>query len=163
MKRMAVALTFGMCAVSARAPAEPKAAPPSSHAKERPAPKSERRAYVELVTAADTDEDAEVSPAELEALVARGVERQVASRFGRLDRNGDGRVVPREVPSMLPERFRRFDRNGDGSFTLAELASSLLAQAKARCRAAFARLDHDRDGELSVADAESVPTRVAKR
>src|SRR5262245_43338558 len=165
MKRVAVAFTFGLCAVSARGSAEPKAAPSASHAKPiRSAEKSGEWTYAEIVAGADGDADEQVSPAELEALVTRDVQRQVAARFRRLDRNADGRVEAREVPNMLPERFRRFDDDGDGSFTLVELGRVLLARAKERCRALFARLDLDGDGELTVADAaSSEPTRVSKR
>jgi len=165
MRRMAVAVTFGMCAVSARGSAEPKAAPSASHAKAtRAAEKSGEWTYAELVAGVDRDADGQVSPAELEEFVVHDVNRKVAARFGRLDRNGDGRVAPGEVPTMPPERFRRFDVDGDRSFTLTELARAMLASARERCRAVFARLDRDHDGELSVADGESTePTRVSKR
>lgn len=165
MRRMAVAVTFGMCAVSARGAAEPKAAPSASHAKAtRAVEKSGEWTYAELVAGVDGDADAQVSPAELEAFVVRDVNRKVAARFGRLDKNGDGRVAPGEVPTMRPERFRRFDADGDGAFTLTELARAMLASAKERCRTLFAKLDQDGDGELTVGDAESKePTRVSKR
>jgi hypothetical protein len=164
MRRMVALVTFGVCAASARASAEPKGAASATHAKARSAEKSGEWTYAALVAEADGDADGQVSPVELEALVVRDVNRKVASRFERLDRNGDGRVAPREVPTMLPERFRRFDADGDGAFTLGELARAMLARAKDRCRLVFAKLDHDGDGGLTLADAESAtPTRVSKR
>ena len=165
MKRVAVALTFGMCAVSARASAEPRAAKLASHVKAPATPPAEKsHTHSELVAAADADGDAHVNAAELESFVVREVEQEVAQKFRRLDRNADGRVVLAEVPIMLPARFQRFDQNRDGSFTLAELAGVMLGQAVARCRLVLAQLDHDGDGELSLADAESAgPTRISKR
>jgi hypothetical protein len=163
MKRIAVVVTFGLCAISARGTAQPRAAKPASHAKTAPlAPaKAERKIYSKIIVLADSDGNALVSQAELEAVVTRDVRKQAAARFQRLDRNGDGRVVRAEVPSMLPARFQRFDQNADGAFTVAELTSRLQAQALERCHAAFARLDQDGDGALSSTDADGAQPAVA--
>jgi Ca2+-binding EF-hand superfamily protein len=164
MKRLAVMLTAGVCLVSARAGAEPKPRKPVALAKAAlpPLPDEENRTYAELLRAADANGDSRVSAGELERFVLRGVQEQVTLRFRRLDRNADGKVALREVPTMAPDRFRRFDVNGDGGFTAAELSKILLEQAAARCRTALARLDHDGDGTLSAADC-ATPVRVAKR
>jgi Ca2+-binding EF-hand superfamily protein len=167
MRRLVLALTFGFCAVSARASAEPRTA--GSRAKVKPTSakavsESGEFSYSELVAAADADGDERVSATELESLVHRQVQKQIEARFRRLDRNRDGRVVRDEVPSMLSARFARLDADRDGSFTMAELASVMHGQAAERCRTAFARLDVDRDGELSALDAASTPpTRVSSR
>ena len=165
MKRIAVALTFGMCAVSVRASAEPRATKSARYAKVA-APKLDDagRTYAELVAAADADGDQRVSENEFESLVRQDVLKQVARRFRRLDRNADGRVFRAEVPTMAPARFQRFDQNGDASFDLVELTNVLIEQALSRCSPVFDRLDHDRDGELSILDADTArPTRVSER
>jgi hypothetical protein len=167
MRLIATAFTFGLCSISARGHAEPRASStPPSHAKAAPSGKSSSsdRIYEELVAAADANGDGNVSNAELAALVIRHVHKQVAERFQRLDRNGDGRVTRSEVPTMLAARFERFDANGDGAFTVTELTATMREQAVERCRAVFARLDVDEDDALSVADATTArPTRVSKR
>jgi hypothetical protein len=172
MRRLTTLLTLGVCAFSVRAAAEPGARKPSALAKTMAPsraktaapspPEEETGTYTRLLLAADADHDARVSASELERFVLGAVQRQVTVRFQRLDRNGDGKVAVREVPSMAPERFRRFDANGDGSFTATELARVLLEQATVRCHAVLARLDHDGDGALSTADVER-PLRVSKR
>jgi hypothetical protein len=150
--------------VSVRAAAEPGSRKPPALAKTAAPspPEEELGTYTRLLLAADADRDARVSASELENFVVGAVQRQVGVRFRRLDRNGDGKVAPKEVPTMAPERFRRFDANGDGSFTAPELAKVLLEQASARCGSVLARLDHDGDGTLSAADVER-PLRVSKR
>jgi hypothetical protein len=167
MRRVVLALTFGLCVVSARASAEPRAG--GSRAKIKPTSakavtESGEFSYSELVALADADGDERVSAAELDSLVHRQVQKQVEARFRRLDRNRDGRVAHDEVPSMVSARFARLDADRDGSFTLAELARVMHQRAAERCRTVFARLDVDRDGELSALDAESArPTRVSSR
>lgn len=44
----------------------------------------------------------------------------IDDRFERWDRNGDGRLVPEEVPEHLRGNFDRVDRNGDGFIDLEE-------------------------------------------
>lgn len=168
MKRIAFVLGFGFCAVSSRGAAEPRISKVGTQARHA-APlvalaKREVTTYANLVAFADADGDAHVSGSELEAMVGRAVEKRVASRFRRLDRNQDGRVERAEVPTMLAARFLRFDRNSDGAFTIAELTSVVKAQALERCRLTFVRLDQDGDGTLSLADAGArQPTLVTAR
>jgi Ca2+-binding EF-hand superfamily protein len=120
-------------------------------------------AYGVLVDAADTDGDERVTATELESFVLRQVEKQVESRFRRLDRNRDGLVRHAEVPKMDKERFARFDLNRDDSLSMAELERVLDRQALSRCHSVFARLDLDRDGVISSADRERAEElRVSK-
>lgn len=167
MKRIALALTFGVCAVSSRGMAQPRATKAANQAKAAPPlalAKSEQQTYTKIVAFADADGNAHVSQTELEAVVSREVKKQAGARFQRLDRNGDGRVVEAEVPTMLAARFQRFDQNSDGSFTVGELVSVVEAQALERCRATFAKLDQDGDGALSFADVGAgQPVVVSKR
>jgi hypothetical protein len=166
MRLIATAFTFGLCSLSARGHAEPRASStPPGHAKTAPSIKdSSDRIYQEIVAAADVDGDGKVSATELRSLVMKYLEKQVSKRFQRLDRNGDGRVTQAEVPNMVAARFERFDANGDGSFTVTELSAEMTEQASERCRSVFARLDVDENEALSVADATAArPTRVSKR
>lgn len=166
MRLIATMFTFGLCSLSARGHAEPRASStPPNHAKTAPSIKdSSDRIYEELVAAADVDGDGNVSASELRSLVMKYVQKQVAKRFERLDRNDDGRVTHSEVPNMVAARFERFDANDDGSFTVTELSAAMTEQATERCRAVFARLDVDENEALSVADATAArPTRVSKR
>jgi hypothetical protein len=166
---VALSVSLGLCAAASRSAAEPRSPSHSSrHAKK--APDQERRfaepdeaRYARLVASADANDDGEVSDAELLSLVREYVGQQVTARFARLDRNGDGQVTRSEVPNMAAARFARFDADGDGAFTARELGLILQAQAMERCRSVFVRLDTDRDGRLSAADADGHrPARLTK-
>jgi Ca2+-binding EF-hand superfamily protein len=170
MKRLAALVTFGVCAISVKASAEPRATSSASHAKTAPTSDvdllagREDTAYAEIVATADADGDEQVTSGELLSVVRRYVQRQVAARFARLDRNRDGLVTRSEVPSMVAARFARFDSDASGAFTAIELDRVMQQQAASRCRAVFARLDVDRDGELSMLDAGGTRSaRVSSR
>jgi Ca2+-binding EF-hand superfamily protein len=110
--------------------------------------------------AADTDTDGSIAREELLLEVSRRVRLQVSQRFGKLDRNHDGRVARREVPSMDAARFARFDVNRDGAFTARELELVMRLQVSERVNELFAQLDLDRDGRFSQAEL-AVPTESA--
>jgi len=48
----------------------------------------------------------------------RGAGAESQERFKRLDRNGDGRITPDELPR--PDLFKRLDRDGDGAISREE-------------------------------------------
>ena len=54
----------------------------------------------------------------------RQQEPSVETIFSRYDRNGDGRIVRREMPREMWQRFSRADLNGDGAVTKEELRSA---------------------------------------
>ncbi len=75
--------------------------------------------------------------------------------FGRLDRNSDGMVSPADFPRLAsagPKAYRRLtqvleeaDRNNDGAVSREELNASPMRF--------FDRLDSDRDGKVTAAEA----------
>jgi Ca2+-binding EF-hand superfamily protein len=114
---------------------------------------------------ADLDQDGTITRAELLGEVSRVVQRQVAQRFGKLDRNRDGRVARSEVPSMDAQRFARFDLNRDGVFTQSELGVVMGVQVTERVEQLFVQLDADQDGRFSqveLALPAETDTAIAK-
>jgi Ca2+-binding EF-hand superfamily protein len=149
--------------MSVRAHAEPRnAAPPVNGAKNALA-NGEQKLCQKLIAMADTDGNGQVTGTELLSVVRQYVQKQVAARFQRLDKNRDGRVARGEVPSMPAERFARFDANGDGTFTDSELEAAMHRDASERCRRIFAELDVDADGALSASDVKAQEMRLSKR
>ena len=58
------------------------------------------------------------------------VPAQAQAVFKQVDRDGDGKLSPQELPNA--ERFKQMDRDGDGFVTLGEAAASLTAGATPR-------------------------------
>jgi len=54
------------------------------------------------------------------ASAAMAQQRSPEGLFKRWDKNGDGKLVPAEVPQGAQRNFKRADANGDGSISLAE-------------------------------------------
>jgi catechol 2,3-dioxygenase-like lactoylglutathione lyase family enzyme len=61
---------------------------------------------------------------------AQQIPQQMQDMFKRLDRNGDGKLSPQELPNA--ERFKQMDANGDGFVTLEEAAKSFSGGGAAR-------------------------------
>ena len=102
-------------------------------------PDEHRRLFERLVGGHDTDKDGSLSEAEFKAGMAEGRPRGEGPSpggerprgdfnpemiFRNADRNGDGKLVPDEVPEERRERFRemlsRVDENKDGAASLEE-------------------------------------------
>lgn len=73
-------------------------------------------------------------------------------RFGRADKNKDGRIMLDEL--YLPRRkaFAKLDRNGDGRLAFEEWAASTSEK--------FAKADADRSGSLSPREYETTKPKT---
>ena len=72
----------------------------------------------------DTDDDGEITEAEMRAGIQRRIDERVTKRFAIMDRNGDGRVerVERaEFDETGTAHFVRMDTDGDGRLSRDEL------------------------------------------
>jgi len=70
------------------------------------------------------------------------------------DVSGDGKVTRAEFRAVRELCFVRYDRNGDGVLTQAEMRRHLADRAVEELGAAVARMDRDRDGEISREEFE---------
>lgn len=159
---------IGLCASLALlfATASAAAAPKGTETADRTAATDAKR----LLGALDADGNGMVSRSELWRAVRAHVSKRCAERFADIDRDGDGRVHPHEVPRMDALRFARYDADGDGSFTVVELQRHMVGRAWLQLPKLFARLDRDRDGGCCVEELaqhrrgldEKKVTRVAR-
>lgn len=78
--------------------------------------------------------------------------RQLIERF---DADNDNRVTLEEYLSVQDRRFVTADENADGFVTLEELISAVDEVTGRRGNRKFDRLDTDRDGRISAAEAEA--------
>lgn len=103
----------------------------------------------------DRDADGKITRAEAK------VDRTLASRFGKLDINGDGVLTKDEVEGKLgagaqpatavsagPFDFARLDIDGSGKLSRKEAGSDAALSAK------FSKADSNKDGELSKDEIE---------
>lgn len=71
-------------------------------------------------------------------------------RFRALDRNGDDRITPDEMPARNAPRLEALDRNKDGAISAIEFSEGMLAR--------FDGMDLNHDG--TVTSEERVASRV---
>ena len=100
-----------------------------------------------------------------EEFVGRGVSdtvRQNRSReFGRLDRNGDGRITVREYCfGRTNAKYWAMDRDGDMAVSVEEFAAARYADTLSRPEAAFKALDLNQDGVFCIAEYRRRPNDV---
>lgn len=85
-----------------------------------------------------------------------------ATRFDRLDQDGNGRITDSEILAHRTARFEAADVDGDGVLTRKELRARSEAAMDARIDRLLGRHDRDGDGALSRAEM-SRPERGARR
>lgn len=98
---------------------------------------------------------------------AAGIPQNFEQQFKILDRDGDGKLSPQEVPN--PQFFKHLDTNGDGSVSKDEakvVFDQIVAQRRAEMRMTdeqrFKQLDRDGNGKLSPKELP-VPADIFKR
>ena len=129
----------------------------------------------------DTDGDGKLSPEEIqaarEAICAKIREIRV-KRFNELDVNDDGQLsatelkaIPGITDEMIARMIAHLDKNGDGTISLEEFLAVLkpvippfplpqplpdpFPEAGIPCPPPLARFDLDRNGRLSLAEAQA--------
>ena len=114
---------------------------------------------VARLTAADADRDGSVTADERRAAAEARRAGRADVRFDRLDADDDGVVSKAEFDARRearadrgPRRAHRAHRRGLRAERMADRGPVVIAQAQARAEAAFARLDADHDGYITVAE-----------
>ena len=127
---------------------------------------------LERLTAADADRDGSVTAEERRAAARARMDRRADTRFERLDADGDGMISKAEFDARRehraearaergarrahrgfagrPARHARHDRRMEARGPVA------IAEVQARTEAAFARLDADHDGYVTIAERQTV-------
>ncbi|GAA0868699.1 hypothetical protein GCM10009116_06660 [Brevundimonas basaltis] len=123
---------------------------------------------IQRLTAADSDEDGSVTRDEMRAArQARRAERADA-RFDRLDADDDGAISKAEFDARRErrsedraERAPRHLRRGQNRAAapragrMADRGPVVIAEARARAEAGFARMDADSDGYITAAERQA--------
>ncbi len=128
-----------------------------------------RRAMAEMWKKADTDGDGFLSLAEFSAMErpSRLPQAKREEIFNRIDKNGDGKVSPDEMPKVPPRRMpplEQVDLDKDGRIVFAEFQKlGFVARLpEERQRGIFSRMDRDGDGALTPKDRPKSDGRDGK-
>jgi Ca2+-binding EF-hand superfamily protein len=125
-------------------------------------PESGRVAFETLLKHADTNKDGKIEREEYRDLLTslRDSFGTIASRFGELDRNGDGKVTKDEFKGPEP-LFARIDADGDGSISKEEAAKFQPAQGAGAGGGMLAQrilgMDKNNDGKVSRDEFTGIP------
>ncbi len=76
----------------------------------------------------------------------------IERRFHRLDKNGDTKLQPDELPERLRASIARYDTDGDGALSSSEYGAILLSR--------FDQMDANQDG--TVTSEERAKARAAR-
>ena len=109
-----------------------------------PAAPPPRVATPSMVVAPQADDPPEATPRSREE-----------KRFGRADRDKDGRVEREEMLGPRRKAFAKLDRNGNGTLSFDEWAVKTLDK--------FGRADRDRSGFLDPAEFATTAPKPARR
>ncbi len=118
----------------------------------------------ESKTAAPAEGDAKTKPTKARPGRPGKAARPAPGRFlAQLDKNGDGKISPDEVPDERRENFQklvaRLDKDGDGALSKAEIPAGGTAQPASLKRdgamadAMFKRMDANGDGKATADEA----------
>lgn len=122
-------------------------------------------ARVQRLSAADADRDGSVTPDEMRAAAQARRAGRAEARFDRLDADNDGAISRAEFDARREARagqgpradraHRGVGRHGARGEGREARGPVVIAEARARSEAAFARLDVDRDGYVTAAEHQA--------
>lgn len=82
--------------------------------------------------------------------------RRAGERLKTLDTNGDGAITLEEVLARHATRFARMDKNADGAIDTADFDAIAKENTDYWVKRVMKRLDTDKDGKISKAEAEKM-------
>lgn len=122
-------------------------------------------ARVQRLAAADADRDGSVTPDEMRAAAQARRAGRAETRFDRLDADNDGAISRAEFDAHREARagqgpradrvHRRMGRHGARGEGMGTRGPVVIAEARTRSEAAFARLDADSDGFVTAAERQT--------
>lgn len=126
-------------------------------------------ARIQRLAAADADRDGSVTREEMRAARQARMAARADARFDRLDADNDGVISRAEFESRREHRAEsRGDRGSRGTRRgparagrMADRGPVVIAEARARAEAGFARMDADGDGYVTAAERQTA--RAAMR
>lgn len=123
---------------------------------------------IQRLTAADTDRDGSVTPAERRAVAQARMAQRADTRFQRVDADHDGAISRAEFDAQRarmearPQRAAHAGRMHPGAARMAHRRQGAegrgpvsIAQVQARSDQAFTRLDADHDGFITTAERQT--------
>jgi Ca2+-binding EF-hand superfamily protein len=125
-------------------------------------------ARVQRLAAADADRDGSVTREEMRAAAQARMAARAGVRFDRLDADNDGVISKAEFEARRDDRgearadraprraHRGPHRDAARAGRMADRGPVVIAEARARAEAGFARMDADGDGYVTAAERQAV-------